>query len=258
MSAFTDVRPVQPELQRFIESYRVIHGIKALHAKEIVPRPAATLMFDADGMVFNDTLTCKDPLQGLHTVPVSCRTTAEMRRCLVIKFSPYGLSRFTDTDISLLTNQVISAKQVFGDGINGLLSLLYVPVDPLKLIQQAEVWLFARYRQPDRITLMISDFADILREGANAASVDTLKKSIPLSERQLQRRFKALIGISMKAFIRLCKFERAQLLLLEKQQLGLTGVSFRSGYYDQAHFSHDFKAGSAASPGTYVPCALKK
>jgi AraC-like DNA-binding protein len=258
MSAFIDLKPVQPQLQRFIESYRVIYGEKEIHAKEIVPRPAATLIFDADGMIFNDTLTLQDPLLGLHTVPVNCRTIVEMRRCLVIKFGPYGLSSFTDKDISLLTNQVISAGKLFGDEINGLLLLLTDLGEPAKLIEKIEAWLISHYHEPDPVTLMIADLADGLRAGLNTAAIKILKQKIPLGERQLQRIFRSMTGINMKAFSRLCKFERAQQLLEDRRNTDLNSVSFESGYYDQAHFTRDFKAGTAFSPGNYDACAVKK
>ncbi|MFN7116056.1 MAG: DUF6597 domain-containing transcriptional factor [Saprospiraceae bacterium] len=59
-----------------------------------------------------------------------------------------------------------------------------------------------------------------------------------ISERQLQKRFRKEVGLSMKALARVLRLRIAlvQMVLHEHNSLE---VSFNNGYYDQAHFLHE-------------------
>lgn len=51
-TTYQDLEPVHPALIPYIGSYRLIHGNKPVHAKEILPRPVATMMLDFQGLRF--------------------------------------------------------------------------------------------------------------------------------------------------------------------------------------------------------------
>ncbi|MBK7873377.1 MAG: helix-turn-helix domain-containing protein [Saprospiraceae bacterium] len=69
-----------------------------------------------------------------------------------------------------------------------------------------------------------------------------------VSERPLQKRFRKAVGLSMKEFARVRRMRTAivQMVLHQHQSLEL---SLNGGYYDQAHFLHDFQAFDNMKPG---------
>lgn len=76
--------------------------------------------------------------------------------------------------------------------------------------------------------------------------------NLHLTERQLQRRFKQHVGISLKKYQRILSFEQVLRELQETEYGSLTDLAYRRGYYDQAHFNRDFKEFSGITPYQFV------
>lgn len=83
-------------------------------------------------------------------------------------------------------------------------------------------------------------------------SIDNLVKQYKLSERQLQRRFKANVGISAKKLQRISRFENALQILSNANYGMLTNIAYELGYTDQSHFIKDFTAFSGMTPYDFV------
>lgn len=68
-----------------------------------------------------------------------------------------------------------------------------------------------------------------------------------LSERQLQKRFRKAVGLSMKELARVMRIRAAlvQMVLHERQSID---ISFEQGFYDQAHFLHEFQQFARQQP----------
>jgi len=97
-------------------------------------------------------------------------------------------------------------------------------------------WLRPRLRsKPDPL---VSQIVASLNQ-VNPSRVGEVLAQIPLSERQVQRRFQRAVGVSPKMFARL---RRARLALeqLVVAELPTLDVVHSLGYYDQAHLIRDF------------------
>lgn len=83
-------------------------------------------------------------------------------------------------------------------------------------------------------------------------NMERLARKAGISNRQLVRRFDKCIGLSPKEFARTTKFISSLNLLDCSRNLTLTEVSHATGYFDQAHFIHDFKELSGLTPTEYL------
>jgi AraC-like DNA-binding protein len=76
------------------------------------------------------------------------------------------------------------------------------------------------------------------------------------SRRHMTERFRSVLGVSPKAYARLCRFEHASSLLDGLDGSGpsrtLADVAVAAGYYDQSHLTRDFVALAGITPGAYV------
>lgn len=86
----------------------------------------------------------------------------------------------------------------------------------------------------------------ILKENGDL-KIKTLAKTINLSERQLQRRFKKAVGLTPKEFARIRKIRTAVIQLLLQRE-DYQDVVYNNGYFDQAHFIHDFSSVIGTNP----------
>ena len=59
-------------------------------------------------------------------------------------------------------------------------------------------------------------------------------------------------GLTPKLFCRVQRFQKVLRRIRTGREVDWTGVALDSGYFDQAHFIHDFKAFSGLSPTAYA------
>ncbi len=78
-------------------------------------------------------------------------------------------------------------------------------------------------------------------------SVDRLCKEVGISERQLQRKIKAITNKSPNQLIRSVRLHRAKELLSRKSE-GVSQIAFRTGFTDASYFSKCFKEEFGFSP----------
>ncbi len=82
--------------------------------------------------------------------------------------------------------------------------------------------------------------------------ISELDEPVPLSSRQLQRKFKAEVGYTPKTLSRFLRFRQAVARIKSGRYAHLSDVAFDTGYYDQAHFTREFKRFAEVTPSQYV------
>ncbi|WP_195269057.1 helix-turn-helix transcriptional regulator [Eubacterium sp. 1001713B170207_170306_E7] len=90
----------------------------------------------------------------------------------------------------------------------------------------------------------------ILGQLSGLATVRAAAEKIGYSERHLQRLVTEALGMRYKTFTRLTRINLA-MQRMEKDPVAFTRLAQSLGYYDQAHFNHDFKAVCGESPTKY-------
>lgn len=81
-------------------------------------------------------------------------------------------------------------------------------------------------------------------------SLDIAAKEVNLSRRQLERIFRAQVGVSPNRYQSILRFEKA--LTLIKNEESLTRLSSILEYADQSHFIKDFKKYSDMTPSQFL------
>ena len=83
-------------------------------------------------------------------------------------------------------------------------------------------------------------------------SVEGLSKKVNISQRQLGRRFNQAVGLSPKEYSRVARFIHSLAHLKKYPSITLTEIAYESGYYDQAHFIHDYRIYAGLTPGELI------
>jgi AraC-like DNA-binding protein len=93
---------------------------------------------------------------------------------------------------------------------------------------------------------LVTRAVTLLADAQDEASVSTVAGFLGVSERQLERRFLARIGVTPKRFATLRRFERA--VARATTAPSLTAAALDAGYYDQSHFIREFRRFAGSSP----------
>ena len=85
-----------------------------------------------------------------------------------------------------------------------------------------------------------------------SARIAALADELSLSPRQLERQFRAEVGVSAKTLARLIRFSEAHDRLLAQPEVPLAALAYDLGFADQAHLTRDFRALSHLTPGAFA------
>lgn len=254
MANYQIISPKHPLLRRYIDHYMYVTGDGAVKSKKIFPRPGVSMVFDFTAPFYFGKNRFQKALSGLQYDSFTYATEAERADHFVIHFSAYGFSRFIDMPMDELTEQIMAPKVLLGEDINDLYERI-TKTDKLGTrVTKIEDFFIKRFIPPLQVEIGIFAIADRLRDELSTAEIPAVRQQISLSTRQIERKFKAAIGVDMQSFIRINRFARAKQLLLQNPSLRLTDIGLEAGYYDQPHFSNDFKKLSGVTPRRFEHC----
>jgi len=92
----------------------------------------------------------------------------------------------------------------------------------------------------------------IIHKMEGVGDMEMLASSFRISERQLERRFKKQVGVPLKRYERISRFELALNRLATVEYSELTSLAFELGYTDQSHFIKEFQEFAGMSPYNFV------
>ncbi|KAA2238475.1 AraC family transcriptional regulator [Chitinophaga agrisoli] len=247
-------KPVHPLLAPFIEEYYQVSGDSSMPVKQILPRAGANMVFHFNNTVSDGSTCFRTAVSGIQDQPYISRPHQGGPDSLLIRLSPAGLSRFTAVPVYAFTNQRVTPELIWGAGTTALYEQLHEQTDANQRITILEQFLLQRFRQVLPADELVIHLASWLKIENESIVFPRLKQLSNLSWRQTERRFKQLIGLDMQTYIRICRFQRAKSLMVDHPKWRLTDVGYTANYYDQAHFSREFKQFSGVRPGKFVAC----
>ena len=163
---------------------------------------------------------------------------------------PYTLPLMHKTPAPEFTNEMLDTRTLLGqEGIE----LEEKMMDALNNQERMKLLIsFLEYRLKNvpLTKRCMSHAVRFVIESPIQTKVEKLADQFALSERQFERKFKALSGFSPKKFSRIARFH---VVMNSYGDAGksLTDIAHDCGYYDQSHFIHEFRQFSGLQPSAY-------
>ena len=182
-----------------------------------------------------------------------------------LNFKPTALHKLTNLDISKFTN-----KNCFFNQIDSILSQKFEEIfiqnnsNFKKLFEEIENLLTQLPLIENKNTIVIDNVVAIIHQKEGMLSVNELLNHIPFGQKTLETQFKKMVGLTAAKYIRLHRFLNL-MKQYENNAISLKDLIYMYDYYDQSHFSRDFKSFTHKSPRQFfkedyaiVKEALKK
>jgi AraC-like DNA-binding protein len=220
---------------RFVDCFWVLEGAAPGAVQRVVPDGRPELILNL-GQPFESLQNGHWQVQprcflaGQITGPLLLRAP-DFTRILGVRFRPGGAAQLLGMPVQELTDRVVPAGDL------GLKSL--AELSTVSDLERALLGLEQGSADP-----LVDAAAGLLAGGPDVAAVAQM---LGVSSRQLERRFKAHVGISPKYFARIRRFQRV-FPAMEEDSAGWVDAAADCGYYDQAHLIRDFRAFAGEPP----------
>lgn len=178
-------------------------------------------------------------------------TLKEAGKVCGLKFRPGGFRGFLGRAMHTITDQVLPLSAVFPwDDAAAQALVLDAPGDAA-MVEAANTLLRTRLAAPDTQVRRIAAILRTVETTPGLTRVEDLAEGAGLHVRSLQQLFSEYVGVSPKWVIRRFRLHEAADRLAHGEDVDLAGLTLSLGYFDQAHFTSDFRRLVGQSPAHY-------
>jgi AraC-like DNA-binding protein len=200
----------------------------------------------------NGTMIC-----GTHSEGYIIRTDSKIS-VMGVHFKPGGSTSFLGLPARELYNQRVGLDELWQGRAAELRDHLIEAPTPESRFLILEQSLLMVMHLSDHTTVLqkhrhpVVDFA--LRELRRSPipSVSTVTNQIGCSARHFNQLFRDQVGLTPKLFCRVRRLRQVLYLIAGKEQVDWTDIASTCGYFDQAHFIHDFRSLAGCTPTEYL------
>ena len=254
--------PPRP-LADFVELFWYYEGMAGSHARErLMPMGTVELVIglrndtgrvyprdrDDDPLVFRGPLVC-----GPHAEYFAIDSAATMH-VAGIHFKPGGAFPFLGVPAGELQNRHVSLDDLWGAYADEVHARVACAPTPEAKLRALEAGLLVRLSRPlerhRAVAFALGQFAL-----PATRMVSDVTAQIGMSGRRFADRFRDEVGLTPKLYCRVQRFQDALRRIHGRRQVDLAGLAYACGYFDQAHFNHDFRDFSGISPSAYLASA---
>ncbi|HJV53853.1 MAG TPA: helix-turn-helix domain-containing protein [Noviherbaspirillum sp.] len=173
---------------------------------------------------------------------------------VAVRFRAGMLHRFVRIPAQELLDQACAVDALWGAAAAELAERIGCAVSFAERAALVQSFLLSRLRSSQGDDLAEQAVSMLYRAGAEL-SVARLAEHLGIGRRQLERRVKLWTGQTPAEVRRLVRFQKTVRALMLDPSARCADAALAHGYYDQAHFIHDFRELAQATPQRYVDAA---
>jgi AraC-like DNA-binding protein len=254
----------QPPLSALVNCLWYWEGAPKTHAKErLLPNGEASIIFNLRDEPIR-TYDAQD-ISRFHTYGHAVLSGARVncfvidscqQECIIgIQFRPGGAfpffrvpasetegASFDLNDLWPMRTSEIRDQLLAARGVDAMFGIL-------------ERCLLAQLVRPLELHPAVSYAIQQFRSSVHGGRVAAVTERIGLSSRRFIQLFHQQVGLTPNAFCRVSRFQNVLCHVHGRREVDWADVALDCGYYDQAHFIHDFQAFSGFTPSNYLALA---
>ncbi len=166
-----------------------------------------------------------------------------------VSFYPHGLHRIFGTNAGTLTNAFTDLADFCPDSLRERLCLVASRAERMALLAR---FLLDQLQQRGREDALLHERLLSGSLECPSISLPALLRDHNLSERQLERKFKFVVGVPHGTYLRIVRFEKAFQQLQTTRFEKIQDIAYGLNYSDHSHFIRDFKQFSGYTPKAFL------
>lgn len=251
----------QPPLSDFVSLFWLYERNTPSHARErVLPTGTVELVINLSEDSFEifdryNPARCQSSPGTLVSGPYSeffILNTARQSSIIGVHFKPGGAFPFFKLPADELRDSQVSLAELWGAVASELRGQLLEAPTPQAKFQLLEQFLLAQAALPlgrhPAVAFALREFQDL----SHLRPVSEVVEQIGLSSRRFSQVFSQEVGLTPKLFWRVRRFQEVLHLIGSRQPVEWQSLALNCGYFDQAHFIHDFQAFSGLTPTAYL------
>jgi AraC-like DNA-binding protein len=255
---FFAVKPAPP-LDRFVEAIWAVRGEDPTERSAVLPNGAMQLIVNFGAphrvLAFGDR-ACERRydeawIAGLQSGALTIGSP-RFSDLLGIRFRPGGAHAFLPVPPSALLDDVVEACDLLSEAAGSLRERLGLAPTRAAQAAVAQAWLMERLRPRERDFLLVERAIAMLSRLDRRESVTATCERLGISNRHLVCLFRDIVGVPPKTLARIQRFHAALCRLPASP--AITSLALEHGYFDQAHFNHEFRRLAGVTPTEFVAC----
>jgi AraC-like DNA-binding protein len=168
-------------------------------------------------------------------------------------FKPGGAAVFLDMPADEIRDRVVDLESIWGRGSRDLREQLLAaksPSEKFHVLEQFLCALLARRKSElqRRVSWALHRFISEPRVG----TIGDVVQDLGISHKHFIEQFRRQVGLTPKLFCRIQRFQEVLRKINAKQLVQGAQLAVDCGYFDQAHFVHDFQAFTGLNPSNYL------
>jgi len=236
-----------PPLSDYIELLWIYEGYSAPHAKErVLPTGSMELIFNLDD---HQRVGCS--LMGAQTQSTILDTSRPFS-VMGVHFKPGGGFPFFGMPAGEFQGIGVPLDLVWGGFAGEVRDRLLEAKTHGAKYRILENALLERVRGRLGKHPAVRFALDAFGRAEAPSSVAAVTDQIGLSPRRFIEVFRNEVGLTPKLYCRIRRFQNVVAMIHKLPEPDLADMALSCGYYDQAHFIHDFRAFSGVSPSAYL------
>jgi AraC-like DNA-binding protein len=173
-------------------------------------------------------------------------------RSVGVHFKPWGTAPFLSMPAGELCDRPVTVEQVWGrPAVAELQDRLAMADGPHGMLTLLEEELMRRLSEIAGLGL-VRHTSSILASTGGAVAIGDLSAAAGVSSTHLAQRFKEVVGVTPKRLARCYRFTATAFAIDPTGPIDWGALAGRAGYFDQAHFGHEFREFTGLTPTQYV------
>lgn len=189
-------------------------------------------------------------LTGIHTRHIFMDPSTRLSTLGVV-LRPGAVSSLFGIPASEFKNQVVGLEAVMKTDISALRQQLIDAPATEEKFKLLETFLCRELNVDFRLNPAIVFGIQQIDQQHGAKPISDIRAKTGYSRRWFSKNFKEMAGVTPKQYARICRFQHALNMIRASDNPNWASLALSCGYFDQAHFIHDFRKLAGTSPTVY-------